>query len=303
MLEVFTEQAEVLIKDGVANLYWYKGDLHKAWIRSGIPRTVVDEISRLRREDGRSLSKRQQMDELYLRLRAWDYNRRLEVSRNFVRILTEQDSFTPQDAKHRVEVAEHCALKLRELVRRQEADQEHRAPRRARASAPAQESYDYKLGQLRNRFVEANRLDAQKRGYALETLFAELMRISDIPMEEPFRIVGEALDGAIKYDGHYYLLELKWTSERCPPKEIGHFFYKVEGKLGARGLLLSMNGFSEGAIASLPTGRELKVLLLDGQHLANVIDGLYSFQELLEHAIRQGSVRGEIYCAHDLRTR
>jgi hypothetical protein len=126
------------------------------------------------------------------------------------------------------------------------------------------------------------------------------MRISGIPVEEPFRIVGEQLDGAIKYDGHYYLLELKWTTEKADPKEIGHFYYKVEGKLQARGLFVSMSGFTDGAIATLPKGKDLRILLLDGQHLANVIYGMYRFQELLEHAIRQASLKGEIYCAHNL---
>jgi hypothetical protein len=37
----------------------------------------------------------------------------------------------------------------------------------------------------------------------------------------------------------------------------------------------------------------LKILLLDGQHLANVIYGMYRFQELLEHAIRQAFLKGE----------
>lgn len=58
----------------------------------------------------------------------------------------------------------------------------------------------------------------------------------------------------------------------------------------------------DGAIATLPKGKELKVLLLDGNHLANVIYGLYKFQELLEHDIRQVSLRGEIYCAHNLQS-
>lgn len=126
------------------------------------------------------------------------------------------------------------------------------------------------------------------------------MQISGIPVEEPFRIAGEQLDGAIKYDGHYYLLELKWTADKSDPKEIGHFYFKVEGKMQARGLFVSMSGFTDGAIATLPKGKDLKILLLDGQHVANVIYGMYKFQELLEHAIRQASLKGEIYCAHNL---
>jgi hypothetical protein len=40
MFDVFTEEVEILIKDGIANLYWYKGDLRKAWLRSGVSATV-----------------------------------------------------------------------------------------------------------------------------------------------------------------------------------------------------------------------------------------------------------------------
>ncbi len=113
MFDVFTEEIEVLIKDGIANLYWYKGDLHKAWLRSGVRAAIRDEIVRLKAEDGRELSKLRQMDALYERLRNSDYGKRLEISRNFVRILIEHSGFTPQNEKHRVEIAERSALKLR----------------------------------------------------------------------------------------------------------------------------------------------------------------------------------------------
>jgi hypothetical protein len=90
MFDVFTEEVEVLVKDSIANLYWYKGDLHKAWIRSGVSTALRDEVIRLRTDDGQELSKRRQMDALYERLRTGEYERHLEVSRNFVRILVEQ---------------------------------------------------------------------------------------------------------------------------------------------------------------------------------------------------------------------
>lgn len=301
MFDVFTEEVEILIKDGIANLYWYKGDLHKAWLRSGVPLDTKNEILRLKDSDGKELTKRQQMDSLYERLREGEYNRRLEVSRNFVRILIEQSTFSPQNEKHRIEVAERSGLKLREIIRQQDKDREYRDSIRVKAEKASRETYDSKLGELRERFAEAHELSPQEKGYALEKLFTDLMRVSGIPVEEPFRIQGEQIDGAIKYDGHYYLIELKWTADKSAPKDIGHFFYKVEGKLQARGLFLSMNGFTDGAIETLPKGKELKVLLLDGNHFANVIYGHYKFQELLEHAIRQASLRGEIYCGHNLR--
>jgi len=69
MFDVFTEQIEVLIKDGIANLYWYKGDLQKAWLRAGVPNALKDRISAAKDADGNTISKRKQMDRLYEELR------------------------------------------------------------------------------------------------------------------------------------------------------------------------------------------------------------------------------------------
>ena len=120
MFDVFTEEIEVLLKDGIANLYWFKKDLQKAWLRSGVPKEIADKINNLHDAEGRQLTKRQQMDQLYIELRGGDFNRRLEVSRNFVRFLVEHQNFTPQDEKHRIEKAEYAALKLKEIIREQE---------------------------------------------------------------------------------------------------------------------------------------------------------------------------------------
>jgi len=300
MFDVFNEEIEVLIKDGVSNLYWYKGDLHKALLRAGVPVAEKDRISRLCDQDGKPATKRKQMDALYDSLRSGDFNRRLEISRNLVRILVEQNIFTPQDPKHRIEIAERCSLKLKEIVRKQNEDREYRDVIRTKAAAATKETYESKLSELRQLFHESHELEGQGKGYALERIFQELMRISGIPVEEPFKVTGEQLDGAIKYDGHYYLVELKWTKEQAPPKEISHFYFKVEGKYQARGIFISMNGFTPGAISTSSAGKEIRALLLDGVHISNVISDVYKFQELLEHAIRQATLKGMVMCSHDL---
>jgi hypothetical protein len=124
--------------------------------------------------------------------------------------------------------------------------------------------------------------------------------VNGVPVEEPFRIEGEQIDGAIKYEGHYYLIEAKWTEAKADPKEIGSFYFKVEGKLGGRGIFISMNGYTDGVIGALPRGKELRVILLDGVHFAHVVFGTYSFQQLLDHAISHASVKATIYCPHSI---
>ena len=300
MFDVFTEEIEVQIKAGIANLYWFKKDLKKAWLRSGVDPRLCDALFSRKNEEGENLSKRQLMDFLYEELRKLDYNRRLEISRNFVRILIEHENFVPQDEKHRIEIAERCALKIKEIIAQQQKEREYRDEILRKAQAAKKEDYFTQLLKLNERFVELTQEEKQKRGYELEKLFSDLMRISGIPVQEPFRVVGEQIDGAIKYDGHYYLIELKWTEKRANQTDIAPFCVKVEGKLEGRGLFIAINEFSNEVLVSLPKGKNIKLLLLDGRHLANVLSGIYTFQELLEHAISQASIRGEIYCSHDL---
>lgn len=300
MFDVFTEEIEVQIKAGISNLYWFRKDLKKAWLRSGVDSRLCDSLFSRKNQEGQNLSKRELMDLLYEELRKLEYNKRLEISRNFVRILIEHKNFVPQSENHRIEIAERCALKIREIVAQQRKEQEYRDQVRRKAQAGKKEDYSSQLLKLNERFVELMHEERQKRGYELEKLFAELMRISGIPVEESFRVVGEQIDGAIKYDGHYYLVELRWTEKKADQDDISGLYLKVEGKMEARGIFIAINGFAERIKSSLPKGKKIKVLLLDGTHLVNVFFGLYTFQELLEHAISQASLRCEIYCSHDL---
>ncbi|MCX5538570.1 hypothetical protein M3A49_03495 [Paraburkholderia sp. CNPSo 3076] len=59
---------------------------------------------------------------------------RLEVSRNFVRILVEQESFTPQDSNHQVQKAQLASLRLKDLLAKQNKEQE------AKQTTPAAET-------------------------------------------------------------------------------------------------------------------------------------------------------------------
>jgi hypothetical protein len=300
MFDVFTEEIEVLIKDGLANLYWFKDDLRKVWLRAGVPATLCNQIGRLRDDLGKPLTKRLQMDRLYQELRTDDFSLRLRVSREFVRTLVEHTNFVPQDPRHRIEVAERAALKLKATIAAQNAEQERKERKRRDTAAAAKPTYEQSLSHIRESFNSANKLAPQQRGYALERIFVDLMRISGIDVEEPFSNKGEQIDGAIKHDGFYYIVELKWVADKLDPAQIGAFFYKVDGRFGARGIVIAMNGFTEGVLETLPKGKELKVLLLDGNHLAAVIFGHYTFRELLNHAIRYATIHTQIYCPHQI---
>jgi hypothetical protein len=301
VFDVFNIEIETLIKDGLSHLYWFKADLHKAWLVSGVPPSIVGNIKKLLSVDGKNLSKREQMDALYERLRDGDYNRRLEVSRNFARILIEQNDFVAKDSGHQVHRAQLASFKLKELHSKQNKEQERKQTFREKTAQPLEDSYDVQLGKLRDRFFAAHTMAPQAKGYELEKIFTQLMLLSGLTVVEPFRIVGEQFDGAIKYEGRFYLIELKWTAGKSDPSQIGHFFYKISGKMDGRGVFISMAGFSDGVTSTLPHGKELTMMLLDGIHLTSVLTGQYTFQQLLDHAIKCIALKGSIYCSHDLK--
>jgi len=126
------------------------------------------------------------------------------------------------------------------------------------------------------------------------------MEASGIPVERPFSNLGEQIDGAIKYEGRYYLIELKWTADKADPVQLRNFYVKLSGKPDGRGIFLSMSGFTSGAVQTLPHGKEINMALLDGVRLSNVLFGHYTFGQLLDHAVKTVSLKGEIYCSHSL---
>ena len=91
-----------------------------------------------------------------------------------------------------------------------------------------------------------------------------------------FKIVGEQIDGAIKYDGEHYIIEAKWHDKWSASDDLYQFAAKVEGKMYGRGIFISINGFSPDSVQALTTGKALKTILVDGGDLVLIIENMYS---------------------------
>jgi len=64
---------------------------------------------------------------------------------------------------------------------------------------------------LKEEFAQlAMEKDRSKAGLALEQLLNRLFELYELKPRQPFRIVGEQIDGSFDLDSHIYLLELKW---------------------------------------------------------------------------------------------
>ena len=53
MIDVFTEEIEVQIKRGISNLYWYKEDLRKAWLRSNVEQSICNRLFNLKNDENK----------------------------------------------------------------------------------------------------------------------------------------------------------------------------------------------------------------------------------------------------------
>jgi hypothetical protein len=138
-------------------------------------------------------------------------------------------------------------------------------------------------------------LSSQQRGYMLEKFLIELFKLEKLKVTDSIKLNAEQIDGAIKFDGENYIIEAKWHEAFTASDSLYHFSYKVEGKMYGRGLFFSVNGYSKQSIEMLQKGKALKVILFDGGDIVQIIEGLWSFKEMLEMKIKAAQTMGYIY--------
>lgn len=116
------------------------------------------------------------------------------------------------------------------------------------------------------------------------------------PRKSSFRPKGEEIDGSISLDGRTILFEAKWTRDPHPASSIYQFKGKVDGKLvGTVGLFISVAGFSTDAVDALVAGKDINVVLADGDDLRSIVAGEISAKSMLEEKLRAASETGAVF--------
>lgn len=143
---------------------------------------------------------------------------------------------------------------------------------------------------------EALKTWRKQRGYRLEELLVGLMAIEGLRPEPSFRPRGEQIDALFELRGRHFLVEAKWTSIKQPASAIYEFQGKVEGKLvGTIGVFVAMGGFAPDAAETLARGKEMKVLLVDGDDVRSAFAGEVSWERLIDMKCRQAAQHGHLY--------
>lgn len=139
------------------------------------------------------------------------------------------------------------------------------------------------------------KLPAPKRGYELEVILQDLSKLSNLEVTEPFRVNGEQIDGAVKFEGEHYIIEAKWQDRESANEPVYQFAGKVEGKMYGRGLFVSINGFSPNVIQSLVAGKVIRTIFIDGGDIMMVLEGYLTFSQMIDKKVKAAQTKGLIY--------
>jgi hypothetical protein len=278
-------------------LYWYKGDLRSFLGRAGVPADVLARLD-WANENKRELI-RQTLDALSRRP-----DRGTSILSKLLDAVVEQDEFPHlarlDDGERKVRDATRAMARLRELLGREsvaeraeraKAERRTEAERRRTDLAVRQES----IASLASEFARLHGMEERReRGIEFEDFLRRLFALHDLDPRGAFSIKGEQTDGSIRIDTQLFLVEARWREDPTSPDDVRSFRGKVEEKLdNTLGIYISMNGFTSEAIkraASPPA----KIILVDGQDLAPVMQGVVSLVEMLRRKIRRAAETGEV---------
>nr|WP_031942618.1 restriction endonuclease [Sulfobacillus thermotolerans]AEP14249.1 conserved hypothetical protein [Sulfobacillus thermotolerans] len=299
MQQPFPKDIVDAMRDCILAVLWPKSDIIDFFKNNGCTPDDLRDATMTQA----NLNRSQIIDAVFLAL----YKRKdggIGQFRSMLKALTEWKWFSPYYFKTLGKLNEDEAIRrINHLKQIQEIrDAKIRTEREAINARQKQEvlrSRSQSLDELRKDLLQLyqaeSKLTHQQRGYAFETVLLNIARYSGLIVTEPFRVQGEQIDGAIKFDGENYVIEAKWQDRLTASNALYNFAYKIEGKMYGRGLFVSANGFEENAVIALITGKTVRTILIDGADLVAVVEGRLTYNEMLDVKIKAAQTKGWIY--------
>lgn len=186
-----------------------------------------------------------------------------------------------------------------------EAEMKRQAQQKARelhkGTVAERQAKQGRLEELNRSFLKLSTLEGvtpQARGYQLENLFFDLLRLNEFDFTPPYRHPGEQIDGQFRYEKFDYLVEAKWTKGQTKQDALSIFDGKIRGKAqSTRGFFISASGFDENAINKY-SGDAPRIVLMTGEDLALILSGIFTFADAMrakiDAIVRHGKILLEL---------
>ena len=152
------------------------------------------------------------------------------------------------------------------------------------------------LAQLKEEFFQlAADTDRNRAGLALEKLLNRLFEIFELKPRQPFRVVGEQIDGSFELDGQVYLLESKWEKDALPEAHLLIFRGKIEGKSTfTRGVFIALNDITAPARDAITRGKAPSFFVMNGHDLVMILTETITMTDFLRKRVRLLAEEGRV---------
>lgn len=286
-----------LVYDALVKSFWYKRSLRSFLRRSGIPTTLLGDLS----DDE---SKRDWLDRIFPKLEETEQGQ--IIVRQMADALAEQKAFPDlarhEDAAQMIKQAREAVTALgryldekrAEQVSQQEKERVRKVSQEAQMRHVRSQADLVRLQERLNKEL-CPQLGTQGGGYAFQDWFYDLMAYFEIDHRRPYNDKGRQIDGSITIDGTTYLVELKFTAQQADAPDIDSLLSKVNTKAdNTMGVMVSMSGYSSVAIEQASFART-PLLLFDHSHLYMVLGGVETFPNLVRRVRRHSSQTGRAF--------
>jgi hypothetical protein len=155
---------------------------------------------------------------------------------------------------------------------------------------------DSQLAQLKDEFLLlAKEEDRNKAGLSLEKLLNRVFELFQLRPRQPFRVVGEQIDGSFELESHIYLVESKWEKHPLPVAELYVFRTKIENKSPfTRGVFIALNDISAQAREAITRGRPSPFFVMNGYDLMMILSGKMDLPDFLRRRVRLLAEEGRV---------
>lgn len=152
------------------------------------------------------------------------------------------------------------------------------------------------LENLKREFFELHQTeDRNKAGLQLEKILNRLFHLHALAPREPFRLIGEQIDGSFVLDHEVYLLEAKWQQQPSPESDLLVFRGKIEGKsIFTHGVFVSVNGISREASVAITQGKQPSFFVIDGYDLTMLLEDNINLLDFLRARQRVLAEEGKV---------
>jgi hypothetical protein len=164
------------------------------------------------------------------------------------------------------------------------------------SAASSQAARSQALAEMKQEFFRlAMEPDRNRAGLALEKLLNRLFEIFELRPRQPFRVVGEQIDGSFELDGEIYLLESKWERHALPEADLLVFRGKIEGKSTfTRGVFIALNDISPAARDAITRGKAPSFFVMNGHDLVMILSEAIGLPDFLRKRVRLLAEEGRV---------